>query len=164
MLPVGNSYIGEIVNAELSEDKAQVVAIVFVRPDGSPETARWRGTFSDTQIRSGKNEGRSWGEVTAETLGEFGITDFSRIAELKGKKCSFGIKHNPGDDGKIWVEVNFIAPPRAAKPVTSAGLAGLAKFKGAALEAAKKAGVTRQAAPMREPGDDGYDAEHDPFR
>lgn len=150
MLPVSNDYQGEIVSASLAEDQGRLAAVVYVRPDGSAETARWRGTFDETVIRNGTNEGRQWGEITAECLGEFGITDFARIADMKGMKCSFGIKHNPGKDKegkpKIWVEVNFIHPLRNAKPVSSQGLASLNRFKGAAIAAARKAGVTHQPA------------------
>ncbi len=140
MLNVSNDYIGEIVSAELSETQpGKVAAIVHVRPDGSPETARWFGSFSDTRISAGRNEGKMVGEVTAATLGEFGCSDFSKIGELKGARVAFGIKHKPGNDGKIWAEVNFIHPPRVAKPVTSSGLAGINRFKGAAIEAARNA-------------------------
>ncbi|HVJ13867.1 MAG TPA: hypothetical protein VM686_00440 [Polyangiaceae bacterium] len=160
MLPVSNDYIGEIVSAELTENNGKVGAIVVVRPDGSPETARWYGSFSETYISSGRNEGKMVGEVTAATLGEFGCSDFSKIGELKGAKVAFGIKHKPGENGKVWVEANFIHPPRAAKPVTSAGLAGINRFKGAAIEAARSA-PKRTAAPSngggRQPGDDSDD-------
>ena len=139
MLNVSNDYIGEIVSAELTENNGKVGAIVVVRPDGSPETARWYGSFSETVISSGRNQGKSVGEVTAATLGEFGCTDFSKIGEIVGSKVAFGIKHKPGDDGKIWVEVNFIGVPRKAKPVTAGGLAGLNRFRAAAIEASKNA-------------------------
>ncbi len=139
MLPVSNDYIGTIVSAELTENNGKVGAIVYVRPDGSPETCRWYGSFSETVISNGNNAGRMVGEMTAATLGEFGITDFSKIAEMKGMPVSFGVKHKPGDGGKIWAEVNFIHPPRVAKPVTSSGLAGINRFKGAAIEAARSA-------------------------
>lgn len=155
MLPVSNDYIGEIVHAELTENNGKVGAVVIVRPDGSPETARWYGSFSETTISGGRNEGKMVGEVTAATLGEFGCTDFSKIGELKGMKASFGVKHKPGEGGKIWAEVNFIHPPRVGKPVTSAGLAGINRFKGAAIEAARSAPKKKPAQQMREPGDDG---------
>lgn len=159
MLPVSNDYIGEIVSAELTENNGKVAAVVIVRPDGSPETARWFGSFSDTMIQNGRNEGKIVGEVTAATLGEFGCTDFSKIGELKGSRVAFGVKHKPGENGKVWVEANFIHPPRVAKPVTSAGLAGINRFKGAAIEAARSAPKRQQQPPtrMREPGDDGND-------
>jgi hypothetical protein len=166
MLPVSNDYQGEIISAVLSEDQGRISAIVHVRPDGSAETARWRGTFDETEIRNGTNQGRQWGEITAECLGEFGITDFARIGDMKGMKCSFGIKHSPGKDKegkpKIWVEVNFIHPIRNVKPVTSQGLASLNRFKGAALAAARKTNAPRQqAAPAASNRGDAY--EHDDF-
>ncbi len=147
MLPISNDYIGEIVSAELTENNGKVGAIVVCRPDGMGETARWYGSFSETRISKGDNEGKMVGEVTAATLGEFGCVDFSKIGEIKGSKVAFGVKHKPGDDGKIWAEINFIRPPRKAKPVTSSGLAGINKFKGAAIEAARSA-PKRQTAPV----------------
>lgn len=139
MLPVSNEYVGEIVSAELTENNGKVGAIVIVRPDGSPESARWYGSFSETRISSGRNEGKLVGEMTAQTLGEFGCVDFGKIGDIKGQRVAFGIKHKPGENGKTWVEVSFIHPPRAAKPVTSQGLAGINRFKGAAIEAARGA-------------------------
>ena len=170
MLPISNDYLGEIVNAELQENDGKVAAIVLCRPDGSPEVARWFGSFSETVIQNGRNAGKMVGECTAATLGEFGCTDFSRIEMLIGQKVSFGIKHTQGrdDPNKTFVEVNFIHPPRAKKPATAAGLAGINKFRGAAIEAAKgaKAPAPRPAArpAQREMGDDSYDNETDPFR
>jgi hypothetical protein len=139
MLPVSNDYVGVIVSAELSETNGKVGAVVIVRPDGSPETARWYGSFSETVISGGRNEGKMVGECTAATLGEFGVTDFSKIAELVGKSCAFGVKHKPGENGRTYVEVNFIRPPRPQRPVTPAGLSGLNRFRGAALEASRAA-------------------------
>lgn len=143
MLQPSNDYIGVIVSAELTEsEKGNVGAIVIVRPEGSAETCRWYGSFSDTVITKGDNAGRSVGEMTAETIGKFGCSDFSKIGEvLKGQPVAFGVKHRPDKDdpAKIWAEVNFIRPPRVARPVTSAGLAGINRFKGAAIEAARKA-------------------------
>jgi len=139
MLNVSNDYVGEIVSAELTENNGKVAAIVVVRPDGSPETARWYGSFSETEISSGYSKGKIVGELTAATIGEFGCVDFSKIGELKGMRVAFGVKHKPGENGKIWVEANFIHPPRVAKPVTSSGLAGINRFKGAAIEAARSA-------------------------
>lgn len=139
MLAVSNDYVGEIVSAELTENNGKVGAIVMVRPDGSPETARWYGSFSETVISGGRNEGKMVGDVTAAILGEFGCTDFSKISQIKGSRCAFGVKHKPGNDGKVWAEVSWIGRPRVAKPVTSAGLAGLNRFKGAAIEAARSA-------------------------
>lgn len=143
MLQVSNDYIGVIVSAELTENNGKVGAIVIVRPDGSPETCRWYGSFSETIIGGqSRNSGKAVGEVTAATLGEFGCSDFSKIGEvLPGQRVAFGVKHKPdqNDPDKIWAEVNFIRPPRAAKPVTSAGLAGINRFKGAAIEAARNA-------------------------
>jgi len=173
MLSVSNDYIGEIVNAELVENDGKVGAVVLCRPDGSTETARWYGSFSETVITQGDNAGRMVGELTAATLGEFGCTDFSKIEVIIGKKVAFGIKHKPGikDPSKTFAEVNFIRPPRAKNPATSAGIASISRFRGAAIEAARKApppapSAQRQPAPrpQREPGDDMYDDEHDPFR
>lgn len=147
MLPVSNDYVGEIVSAELTENNGKVGAILVVRPDGSPETARWYGSFSETVIGSGRNQGKTVGETTAATLGELGCTDFSKVSELVGAKVAFGIKHKPGDDGKIWVEVNYVAPPRQAKPVTASGLAGLNRFRAAAIEASKNAPKREKKAP-----------------
>jgi hypothetical protein len=143
MLDVSNDYIGVIVSAELTENNGKVGAIVVVRPDGSSQTARWYGSFSDTVIGGqGRNAGKMVGEVTAETLGSFGCSDFSKIGDiLPGQRVAFGVKHKPDPQNpeKVWAEVNFIRPPRAAKPVTSAGLAGINRFKGAAIEAARSA-------------------------
>lgn len=143
MLAISNDYIGVIISAELTENNGKVGAVVVVRPDGSPETARWYGSFSETVITGqGRNAGKMVGEVTAETLGEFGCSDFSKIGSiLPGQRVAFGVKHKPGltDPSKTFAEVNFIHPPRAAKPVTSAGLAGINRFKGVAIEAARKA-------------------------
>jgi hypothetical protein len=167
MLPVSNEYIGEIVNAELQENNGKVAAVIIARPNGSPETARWFGSFSETVISGGRNEGRVVGEVTAETLGAFGCTDFTKIGQLVGQKCAFGVKHKPGENGKVFVECNFIRPPRAANPATPAGIASINRFRGAAIEAARKAPKpSTQSKPMREPGEDNYDQldnESDPF-
>jgi hypothetical protein len=171
MLNVSNDYIGEIVNAELVENEGKVGAVVICRPDGSTETARWYGSFSETVITQGDNAGKMVGELTAATLGEFGCTDFSKIEVIIGKKVAFGIKHKPGikDPSKTFAEVNFIRPPRAKNPATSAGIASINKFRGAAVEAAKRAPQAPAASrpaprPQREMGDDSYDDEHDPFR
>lgn len=161
MLPVSNDYIGTIVSAELTENNGKVGAIVYVRPDGSAESCRWYGSFSETIMGgTGRNAGKAVGEVTAATLGEFGCTDFSKIGEvLPGQRVAFGVKHKPDekDPNKVWAEVNFIRPPRVAKPVTSAGLAGINRFKGAAIEAARSAPkpVAKPAALPRDTG--GYD-------
>lgn len=157
MLPVSNNYNGEIVSAALTEDNGRVAAVVYVKSDGSPETARWRGTFDDTVIKAGENAGRSWGELTAETLGQFGITDFTRIGDMKGMRVRFGIKHSPdkNDPRKIWQEVNYIATERVLKPVTSQGLASLNRFKGVAIEAARKSGAPRQASRAQTPSNRG---------
>lgn len=163
MLNVSNDYIGVIVSAELTENNGKVGAIVYVRPDGSAESCRWYGSFSETVFASGRNEGKAVGEVTAATLGEFGCSDFSKIGEiLPGQRVAFGVKHKPDkeDPNKVWAEVNFIHPPRAAKPVTSAGLAGINRFKGAAIEAARKAPrpAAKPAAPNgKPPVDPSYD-------
>jgi hypothetical protein len=165
MLPVSNDYVGEIVSADLQENNGKIAAIVIVRPDGSAETARWFGSFSETVISAGHNEGRMVGDVTAETLGRFGCTDFAKIAELVGKKVAFGVKHKPGENGKVFVECNFIRPPGAANPASAAGIASINRFRGAAIEAAKKAPKPAAKPPMREPGEDNYDAHigDDPF-
>ncbi len=157
MLPISNEYLGEIVSAELTENNGKVGAIVLVRADGSPETARWYGSFSETRIGKGRNEGRLVGEVTAETLGSFGCSEFSKIGELKGMRVAFGIVHKPATDGsgKVWQEVNFIQPPRVAKPVTSSGLAGINRFKGAAIEAAR--GAPKAAPPQQQRRSDAND-------
>jgi hypothetical protein len=174
MLPVSNDYVGEIVNAELTENDGKVGAVVLCRPDGSPEVVRWYGSFSETVIQSGDNAGKMVGETTAATLGLFGCTDFSKIDMLIGKKVAFGVKHKPGikDASKIFAEVSWIRPPRAKNPATSAGIASINKFRGAAIEAAKNAPkqpppAARPAAnasrQQREPGDDGYSDFDDQF-
>lgn len=161
MLPISNDYIGVIVSAELTENNGKVGAIVVVRPDGSAETARWYGSFSDTIISGqGRNAGKAVGEVTAATLGEFGCSDFSKIGEiLPGMRVAFGVKHKPGvtDPTKTFAEVNFIHPPRVAKPVTSAGLAGINRFKGAAIEAARNAPKPTPKPQSGPPVDKSYD-------
>lgn len=161
MLQVSNDYIGVIVNAEIQEINGKLSAIVIVRPDGSPETARWFGSFSDTVISGeGRNAGKMVGEVTAATLGEFGCTDFAKIGQIIGQNVAFGVKHKPGENGKVWVECNFIRPPRANNPATASGLAGINRFRGAAIEAAKKApkpvapAQAKQQTKSREPGED----------
>jgi hypothetical protein len=171
MLEVSNDYIGKIVNAELQERDGKLSAVIIVRPDGSPHTARWFGSFSETVIGGqGRNAGKIVGEVTAATLGEFGLTDFGKIESLIGQPVAFGVKHNPGENGKIWVECNFIRPPRPKNPATSAGLASINRFRGAAIEAARK--VPKPSAPAggsqqsrgREPGDDDAPYDDDMFR
>lgn len=166
MLAVSNDYIGEIINAELIENDGKVGAVVICRPNGSTESARWYGSFSETVIREGDNAGRMVGEMTAATLGEFGCTDFSKIEMLIGQKVAFGVKHKPGikDPSKTFAEVGWIRPPRAKNPATAAGIAGIAKFRGAAIEAAKNAPKlaaaprpTPASRPQREAGDDSYD-------
>lgn len=160
MLAVSNDYIGEIVNAELTENNGKIAAIVLVRPSGGTETARWFGSFSETVISSGFNEGRMVGEITAETLGKFGCTDFAKIGDLVGQKVAFGVKHKPGENGKVFVECNFIRPPGSQNPASASGIASINRFRGAAIEAAKKAPKpTAKPQTMREPGED----EHDPF-
>ena len=185
MLPVSNDYLGEIVMAELQESNGKMGAVVLCRPAGLQEVGRWFGSFSETVISresKSKNAGRMVGEVTAETLGEFGCTDFAKIDVLIGQRVKFGIKHVPDreDPEKIWCEVNFIHPLRS-KPASAAGLAGINRFRGAAIEAAKKAGAPppkaggqqqrapqgqqqRQRSDADESGYDSYDNEADPFR
>lgn len=175
MLAISNDYIGEIINAELVENDGKVGAVVLCRPSGSTESARWYGSFSETVIQNGDNAGKMVGECTAATLGEFGCTDFSKIEMLIGQKVAFGVKHKPGikDPTKTFAEVGWIRPPRAKNPATSAGIASINKFRGAAVEAAKKApkpapAATRTSASsqQREPGDDGYsdfDDRYDPL-
>src|SRR5688572_20810661 len=129
MLAQSNDYIGVIVSAELTENNGKVGAVVVVRPDGLGETARWYGSFAETIIGGqSRNAGKAVGEVTAATLGEFGCADFAKIGDiLPGQRVAFGVKHKQDRDDptKTWVEVNFIRPPRVAKPVTTAGLAGI---------------------------------------
>jgi hypothetical protein len=166
MLEISNDYIGVIVSAELTENNGKVGAIVVVRPDGSPQTARWYGSFSDTVIGGqGRNAGKMVGEVTAETLGSFGCSDFSKIGDvLPGQRVAFGVKHKPDKDDpeKMWAEVNFIRPPRVAKPVTSAGLAGINRFKGAALEAARSAPKPAPKPSSQQSGSGGHDDDYGP--
>ncbi len=165
MLNISNDYIGVIVSAELTENNGKVGAIVVVRPDNSSETARWYGSFSDTVIGSGRNQGKAVGEMTAETLGQFGCADFTKVGDiLPGQRVAFGVKHKPGKDdpSKMWAEVNFIHPPRTAKPVTSSGLAGINKFKGAAIEAARNAPkIERPKNPPPANRSDADDTEYD---
>src|SRR5688500_6345544 len=104
MLPVSNDYFGEIVTAELQENNGKIAAVIVVRPGGSVEAARWFGSFSETVISSGFNEGRVVGEITTETLGKFGCTDFAKIGDIVGQKVAFGVKHKPGENGKVFVE------------------------------------------------------------
>jgi hypothetical protein len=168
MLQESNDYIGTIAAADLQEVDGKLSAFVVCRPDGSNETARWFGSFSETVIKTGRNEGKMVGEMTAETLGQFGCTDFAKIAQLIGQRVAFGVKHKPSekDPNKIFVECNFIRPPRAANPASAAGVASLSKFRAAAMAAAKNA--PKPAAPPtreRESGEDNYD-DHigdDPF-
>ena len=142
MLAVSNDYFGKIVNAELQEwDDGTVSAVVICRPDGSAETARWSGGFSDKEIEKGTNKGRTWGELTAETLGSFGCTDFTKIGELIGQPVCFGVKHEQDtkDPEKIWANVNFIRPGGNRRPASAAGIASIARFRGVAMAAAAKA-------------------------
>lgn len=165
MLAQSNDYIGVIVSAELTENEGKVGAIVLVRPEGSSESARWYGSFSDTVIGSGPNEGKCVGEVTAATLGRFGCSDFAKISEvLPGQKVAFGVKHKPDpkDSSKTWVEVNFIRPPTNAKPVTSAGLAGINRFKGAAIDAARNAPKPPSKSTSKPSGGGSYDDDFGP--
>lgn len=168
MLAVSNDYIGKIVNAEIQESEGKLSAVIIVQPNGSTETARWFGSFSETVISTGDNAGKVVGDMTAATLGEFGCTDFSKIGQLIGAPVAFGVKHKPDkkDPAKMWANVNFIRPPGSGKPASAAGLAGLSKFRGAALAAAKNA-PKPVAAPKnaREPGDDYDDFDNgvDPF-
>jgi len=173
MLEPSNDYFGKIVNAELQEwDNGTVSAVVICRPDGGVETVRWSGAFSDTVIQSGRNKGRTWGEITAETLGSFGLTDFNRIAELIGQPVAFGVKHREDENGKVWADANFIRPGGNRRPASAAGLASINRFRGVAMAAAQKApkpaasnaGAAQRSKPMREMGDDDYDRENDPFR
>lgn len=167
MLAISNDYIGKIVNAELQEVDGKVSAVVIVRPDGDTQTARWFGSFSDTVIQKGDNAGKVVGEMTATTLGKFGCVDFAKISAIIGMPVAFGVKHRTDDKGKVWADVNFIRPPGSGKPATPAGLAGLNRFRGAAIAAAKNAPKPpAQQRPMREAGDDSYDGldgEYDPL-
>lgn len=166
MLAISNDYIGKIVNAEIEERDGKLSAVVIVRPDGDAQTARWFGSFSDTVISKGDNTGKVIGELTAATLGKFGCVDFGKINALIGMPVAFGVKHRTDDKGKVWADVNFIRPPGSSKPASSAGLASLARFRGAAIDAAKNAPRPAIASkPAREPGDDydDYDNGVDPF-
>ncbi len=166
MLNVSNDYVGTIVNAELQEHDGKLSAVVIVRPDGDTQTARWFGSFSDTVIQKGDNAGKVVGEMTAATLGKFGVTDFTKIGQIVGQPVAFGVKHKPDkkDPNKSWAEVNFIRPPGSNKPATAAGLASLSKFRGAAINAARNAPkpIAQPKPASREPGDD-YDALDDQF-
>ncbi len=105
------------------------------------------------------------GEVTAETLGSFGCQDFAKIGDiLPGQRVAFGVKHKPDekDPSKVWAEVNFIRPPRVAKPVTSAGLAGINRFKGAAIEAARNAPKPTAKQSNQQQKSGGYDDDFGP--
>lgn len=165
MLAISNDYFGKIVNAELQEwDDGSVSAVVICRPDGSAETARWSGSFTDKRIEKGTNQGRTWGELTAETLGSFGVTDFTKVGQLIGQPVCFGVKHRVDDNNKTWADVSFIRPGGNRRPASVAGIASINRFRGAAIEAAKKsprpvtAGSTAsEPKPMRESGDDSYD-------
>lgn len=167
MLDISNDYFGKIVNAELQEwDDGTVSAVVICRPEGSAETARWSGSFSDKEVEKGQNKGRTWGELTAETLGSFGVVDFTKIGQLIGQPVCFGVKHRVDDKGKTWADVNFIRPGGNRRPASAAGIASINRFRGVAIEAAKKApkpvsgnaGATPSGPkPQREPGDDSYD-------
>lgn len=168
MLEPSNDYFGKIVNAELQEwDDGTVSAVVICRPDGSAESARWSGAFTTREIKNGRNAGRTWGEVTAETLGSFGLTDFNRIGDLIGQPVSFGVKHREDDKGKVWADVNFIRPGGNRRPASAAGLASINQFRGAAMAAATKLPKSKPNSPSsREPGDDyeeQYDPDNDPF-
>ncbi len=160
MLQPSNDYIGVIVSAEMTEsDKGAVGAIIVVRPDGLGETARWYGPFTETVISKGPNEGKIVGEMTAETIGKFGCSDFTKIASIVGQPCAFGIKHEPDkeDPNKMWAKVSFLRPPRVARPVTSSGLAGINRFKGAAIAAARSAPKPAPKAASLPRDNGGYD-------
>jgi hypothetical protein len=168
MLNESNDYIGTIAAADLQEIDGKLSAFVVCKPDGSAETARWFGSFSDTVISKGRNEGKMVGEMTAETLGQFGCTDFSKIGQIVGQRVAFGVRHKQSekDPTKTFVECSFIRPPRAANPASAAGVASLSKFRAAAMAAAKNAPKPAAAPPKeREPGDDSYDDHvgEDPF-
>ncbi len=162
MLPVSNDYIGKIVNAEIQENNGKVSAIVICRPEGSLETVKWFGSFSETVVSGGFNEGKMVGAITAETLGAFGVTDFAKIGEIIGRDVAFGVKHKASDDGsgKVFANCNFIRPPGSQRPATASGLASIARFRGAAVAAAKNAPKVESGPPpgrFDDPEDDGRD-------
>ena len=144
-------YSGEIVDASMNEsDKGSAYALVKLRPDGTNESVTWFGSFSDTIIGAGFNLGKSVGEVTAKTLGSIGWNcDFTNLDSIIGKRVTFGVKHEPDQKnaGQLRAKVSYLKAIGTTKPLAGATARELAaKFKGAALEAAKNA-PKDQAAP-----------------
>ncbi len=157
-------YRGEILEASMSESKdGKPYALIKARPDGMNESVAWFGSFSDTIIKSGNNTGKRVGDMTAKTIGSFGVDDFSKIESIEGKKCIFGVKHEPDEKngGQLRAKVSYIRPPGNSKPLSAAGAAGLNKFRAAAIEAARSAPKDDVRAPANgASGGTGYD-DHD---
>lgn len=142
MLAAGE-YKGEIIDASMNENDGKAYALVKVKPDGSAETVAWFGSFSETVIGSGFNQGKVVGEMTAATLGTLGWDcDFTNLNTIIGKKVVFGVKHEPDqkNDGQIRAKVSYLKPVGSTKPLGAGTAKGLAaRFKGAALEAKRNA-------------------------
>lgn len=141
MLEAGE-YRGTIIEATMNESQdGKPYALIKAKADGHPETVSWFGSFSQTVIKSGNNLGRKVGEMTAKTIGSFGCDDFAKIDLIEGKKCIFGVKHEPDErnGGQLRAKVSYIRPRGTSRPLTAAVAAGLNQFRAAAIEAARAA-------------------------
>lgn len=170
MLQAGE-YRGKIIDANMGENEGgNAYAMIKCKPEGSPETANWLGSFSETVISRGPNEGRTVASCTIDTLAKLGWDgNFESLATIINRDVIFGVKHVPDKKkpGQTWVEVNYIKLPGSGKPVNAATAKGLAaKFKGEALQAIKNAKVppaqTKPAA-TEDFGPTEYDEANDPF-
>lgn len=156
-------YKGEIIDASMNEsDDGKVYALAKLRPDNMNEAVTWFGSFSDTIISAGFNEGKSVGDVTAATLGSIGWNaDFTSLKTIIGRMVTFGVKHEPDrkKQGEVRAKVSYIKPIGTGKPVSGASARELAaKFKGAAIEAARNAPKDQPTSGSKAPATNGSKA------
>lgn len=140
-------YRGTVLEASIGEKEGGApYALIKARPDGINENVSWFGSFSQTIISTGRNQGKKVGDQTAEVIGGFGVTDFTKINALEGRPCIFGVKVETWE-GKLQAKISYIRPPGNAKAASPASIAGLNAFRASAIEAAKSAPKPDVAAP-----------------
>lgn len=142
MLQAGE-YKGNIIDASMNESERSPYALVRVQPTGNPETVSWFGSFSETVIGSGPNQGRTVAAMTIEALAKLGWDgNFEKLDSLVGREVVFGVKNEPdrNNSDQMRVKVSYIRLPGSSKPMQPATAKSLsAKFKGEALAAIKTA-------------------------
>ena len=104
------TYLVTINNAHYVECKGGLQAVL----PGVTESKDWIEaylTISSVIIKSGKNQGSSWAEITMETLELLGMgKDPNEIDKLNGKQAQFVVAEDQWE-GNITMKVKFVNPP-----------------------------------------------------